>query len=86
MRSLLAFFLGAFTIAACGSMTRSGLVHEYIIDVDSQTLKGARAEDDKPLSYCKAVFCYAYEDSDIRKIKKYIVDLEEQLKACQKKQ
>lgn len=80
---LIGALLGMGFVVACGSTPIP--IHEYIIDVDAQMLRGPKPKDDKPLSFCKGTLCYAYEDTDVRSIKKYIVELENQLKACQQK-
>lgn len=75
-------FLGVSFIVACGAMP---MPHEYIIDVPGQKLKAYDPKFDKPLDWCKDNICYAYEDLEIRKIKKYIVELENRVKKCEKK-
>ncbi len=77
------FALAVLPFIACGSAPS---VREYIIDVQAQMLRASNEKEDEPLTVCEKTFvCYAYKDHDVRKIKKYIVELEEQLKACQKK-
>lgn len=83
LKYLLTFSLGALVVVACGGAPAS--VHERILDVDSGMLRGMVIEDDRPLAFCKTTTCYVYEDYDVRRVKKYIVGLEEQLRAMQKR-
>lgn len=74
--------IGALLIVACGA--GSIPIHEYILDVDKGMLRASKPKDDKPIAFCQSTICYVYEDQDVRKIKKYIIELETRLKNCQK--
>ncbi len=82
MKYLLGMFMGILVMVACGSAPFS--VSEYILDVKEQKLLGIKAKYDKPLSYCEATICYVYSDEDIKKVKKYVVELETRLASCEK--
>lgn len=81
MKYLIGMIFGIGFMAACGSGPSP--VSEYMIDVKAQMLRGPKPKDDKPLAFCVATVCYAYTDADVRLIKKYIVELETRLKACE---
>jgi hypothetical protein len=68
-------------LATCASAPS---VKEYIIDPKGGYLRAAKEKDDLPLNYCDTHICYGYEDSDVKLIKKYIVELEERLKNCER--
>lgn len=76
------FLFGISLIAACASAPMP--VHEYILDVKAQMLRGQSTKDDVPITHCATTACYVYEDSDVRKIKKYISENEIRLKDCKK--
>ncbi len=75
-------FLFLLFIAACGKIVKA---HEYIIDVKEQMLRASAPKNDKPLSYCMTNICYAYEDAEVKAIKKYVSELELRLKECKGK-
>lgn len=79
--------LAAVGVVACGDSP--GSIIEYILSVNKDSPKDTmliapRKQDDKPLEFCIKNKCYAYVEGDIIKIKKYIANLEERLKACEK--
>ncbi len=70
---------------ACASVPRMESrpsVEEYMLDFDAQVMRGSEEKDDLPLSYCKDHACYVLKDEDLVKIKLYIVELEDEKKAC----
>jgi hypothetical protein len=80
----LAFSLGVFVVVACGGRKAPSII-ERILDVDTQTLAAEDEKNDLPITVCKEDECYVYLDADVRRIKKYIIAIEERLKACEKK-
>ena len=73
--------LAAIIGASCGAMR---IPHEYMIDVDKQMLRAYDPKLDLPLTYCVKEVCYAYPDAEVRRIKKYVSELEQRLKKCEK--
>ena len=79
-----ALFSVLFAIVSCGSAPS---VKEYIL-IPPETggrLLADEPSDDLPLQKCGPLECYVYFENDVEKIKKYIVTLEERLKACETK-
>ena len=76
------FFTCLFMFMACGVAPS---IVDRIIDVDHNNLRADKPEDDLSLDYCKINICYGYKDEDVRKLKKYIVELEDRLKECEAK-
>lgn len=84
MRSIVLIQFLLFSFAACAS-TPKPTIHEYILDPKAQKLVGYQASDDLPMSQCEINTCYVYKDEDLRKIKKYISELESRLESSEKK-
>ncbi len=82
MRYIIGMSIGILVMVACGSAPFS--VTEYILDVKDQALRASKPKYDKPISFCDEHICYVYENEDIKKIKKYVIEIETRLKSCEK--
>lgn len=74
-------------VLLCGCAGAPSVTERRVVPgPDAQgTLLAPESKDDLPLTHCLSEPCYSFMENDVKKIKKYIISLESQLKKCESK-